>query len=55
MANRLTSEEETAFIRSCEMTDYIEYVEYCISDNEMPLKYQEWIDIGCPSKAGETT
>lgn len=44
MKNRITSEEETNFIRSCEMTDYIEYVERCINQNQIPLKYSLWID-----------
>ena len=43
MGNRITDEEVTLFIRSCEMTDYIEYVQYCIMDNEIPLLYDEWI------------
>lgn len=54
MANRLTDEEELAFIRSNELLDYADYIESTVRfggwETELPLTFGEWLGANCPEQ-----
>lgn len=42
MGNRITDQEIIDFETRCELWDYVDYVEECVSGGELPLILQEW-------------